>query len=172
MLRVGLAELEHGPVDTAARLPADDPLFEGLDFALREPVVVSGQLSAAGPDGYFWRGRLETSVGGFCRRCLAPVVRPVDASVDILFSEDDGADDPSIYVIPADSQTLDLSPAVREELILAAPDYVLCRDDCRGLCPRCGKDLNEGPCDCGPETPDPRWAGLAALKERIRSRDE
>src|ERR1700675_4789546 len=115
MLRVGLGELERGPVETAARLAADDPLFEGLDFALREPVVVSGELSAAGRESYFWRGRLETSVEGTCRRCLAPVVRPVEASVDVLFSEDDGDDDPSVYQIPPDSPTLDLSPAVREE---------------------------------------------------------
>src|ERR1041384_1874101 len=108
MLRVGLAELEHCPVDTAAKLPTDDPLFQGLDFALREPVVVSGQISAAGTDSYFWRGRLETSVGGSCRRCLAPVIRPVTASVDILFSEDEEADDPSVYIIPENSRTLDL----------------------------------------------------------------
>jgi uncharacterized protein len=167
MLRVGLAALEQGPVDTAAQVPADDPLFEGLDFALREPVVVTGQLTAAGPDSYYWRGQLETAVGATCRRCLAPVVSPVEASLELLFTEDPQADDPSVYVIPPRSRTLDLSPAVREELILAAPDFVLCRDECRGLCPRCGKDLNEGPCDCGPEVPDPRWAGLAALKQRL-----
>ena len=167
MLRVGLAELEQGPVETAAQLPADDPLFQGLDFALREPVVVSGQLTAAGGDSYYWRGRLETSVGASCRRCLAPLVRPVEASVDALFTEDQQNDDPSVYLIPPKSRMLDLSAAVREELILAAPEYELCREDCRGLCPRCGKDLNEGPCDCGPETPDPRWAGLAALKQRL-----
>jgi len=166
MLCVGLAELGQGPVDTAARLPADDPMFEGLGIALREPVVVSGQIIAAGPDRFYWRGMLETAVGTSCRRCLVPVVRPFTAKVDVLFSEDQESDDPSVYVIPPDTKMLDLSPAVREELILAAPDYVLCRDDCRGLCPRCGKDLNERPCDCGPETPDPRWAGLAALKQR------
>ncbi|MSR07462.1 MAG: DUF177 domain-containing protein [Gemmatimonadetes bacterium] len=167
MLRVGLATLEQGPVDTAARLAADDPLFEGLGIALHEPVVVSGQIAAAGPDSFFWRGMLETSVGTTCRRCLTPVVRPVAAKVDVLFSEDPESDDQSVYLIPPDTETLDLSPAVREELILAAPDYILCREDCRGLCPRCGKDLNEGPCDCGPEIPDPRWSGLAALKQRL-----
>ena len=171
MLRVGLAELEQGPVETAGQVAADDPLFRGLDFALRGPVLVSGQLTAAGRDSYYWRGRLETAVGATCRRCLAPVVRPIQAPVDILFTEDEQADDPSVYVIPPKTRTLDLCPAVREELILAAPGYLLCREDCRGLCPRCGKDLNEGPCDCDPETPDPRWAGLGVLKERIKTGD-
>ena len=57
--------------------------------------------------------------------------------------------------------------AIRDELILAAPRYLQCRDDCRGLCPRCGQDLNAGPCGCAPE-PDPRWSALYALRERLR----
>jgi len=172
MLHVGLSDLEQGPVDTAGQVPVNDPLFEGLGIALHEPVVVSGQLTSAGADSYFWRGKLQTTVGASCRRCLAPVIRPVTTSVDVLFSEDPENDDPSVYVIPPNEKSLDLTPAVREELILAAPDYLLCREDCRGLCPRCGKDLNEGPCDCIPETPEPKkLAGLAALKDRIR-RDE
>ncbi len=172
MLRVGLADIEQGPVETVGQFRADDPLFAGLDFTLRAPVVVSGQLSVAGPDSYFWRGKLETAVASACRRCLAPVLRPVDAEVDVLFTEDQEADDPSVYLLAPDTRQLDLSDAVREELILAAPDYVLCREDCRGLCPRCGKDLNDGPCQCVPDVPDPRWAGLATLKERLTKRDE
>jgi uncharacterized protein len=54
---------------------------------------------------------------------------------------------------------------VREEFVLAAPAFVLCREDCPGLCAQCGSDLNEGPCACRPE-PDPRWAVLRALQER------
>jgi len=133
MLRVGLSALEQGPVDTAATVAVGDPLFEGLEFSLSEPVEVTGQLSAAGPGSYYWRGKLHTAVEASCRRCLAPVSLRVDAPVEILFTEDEQADDPSVYVIPARSKTLDLSEAVREELILAVPDYVLCRENCAGL---------------------------------------
>jgi uncharacterized protein len=90
----------------------------------------------------------------------------VDAPVNILFTEDEQADDPAVYVIPPRSRTLDLSGAVREELILAVPDYLLCREDCAGLCPHCGKDLNEGPHECAGRSTDPRWAALEALKGR------
>jgi uncharacterized protein len=62
---------------------------------------------------------------------------------------------------------VDVTPAVREELVLAAPTFLLCRDDCRGICPRCGKDLNAGPCGCAPAT-DSRWQQLAAQKDRFR----
>jgi uncharacterized protein len=167
MLPIGLAALEQGPVETVGTIAADDPLLEGLDFTLVEPVQVSGQLSAAGPGSYYWQGDLRTTLDAACRRCLAPVPVPVTARVEVLFTEDQDADDPSVYVIPPRTRTLDLAPAVREELVLAVPEFVLCRDDCRGLCPRCGKDLNQGPCDCAPEKPDPRWAVLSQLKERL-----
>jgi uncharacterized protein len=166
MLQVGLAELEQGPVETAARIAPDDPLFEGLDFTLAQPVEVAGQVSTAGPGSYYWHGELKTAVDAACRRCLTGVTLPVNARVGILFTEDQQADDPSVYIIPPRARTLDIAPAVREELILAVPAFALCREDCRGLCPRCGKELNSGPCNCAPEAPDPRWAGLSGLKQR------
>ncbi|MBI4419814.1 MAG: DUF177 domain-containing protein [Gemmatimonadetes bacterium] len=166
MLRIGLSGLEQGPVETVGGVPVTDPLFEGIEFALSDAVRVSGQLSFAGPGSYYWRGELATTVAASCRRCLAPVRLPVKAQVDILFTEDPLADDASVYLIPQGTKALDLSEAVREELILAVPEYVVCRDECRGLCPHCGKDLNEGPCQCRPAAADPRWAALLALTER------
>ncbi|MBE0594386.1 MAG: DUF177 domain-containing protein, partial [Gemmatimonadales bacterium] len=114
----------------------------------------------------FWHGALETQVEGNCRRCLVPVRLGVRVEVGALFSEDDAGDDPSTYVIPVGAGELDLGAMVREELLLAAPTYLACRDDCRGLCAQCGKDLNDGPCSCEPE-PDPRWAVLRALKGQV-----
>jgi uncharacterized protein len=166
MLRIGLSALEQGPVDTAATVAANDPLFEGLDFSLSEPVNVSGHVSAAGQGSYYWRGALRTAIEATCRRCLAPASLRLDVPVNILFTEDDQADDPSVYVIPPRAKTLDLGPAIREELILGVPDFVLCHEDCAGLCPHCGKDLNEGPHECEATPADPRWAGLEALKKR------
>ncbi len=166
MLRFGLTALEQGPVETSATVAPGDPLFQGLDITLSEPLRITGQLSLAGPDSYFWRGALATTVSGACRRCLAPASQQVKVPVNILFTEDDQSDDPSVYVIEPHATKLDLSEAVREEFILGAPKYVLCREDCAGLCPHCGKDLNEGPHDCAAKPADPRWTALEALKRR------
>ena len=165
MLQVDLRSLTQGPVDTDGQLAADDPDLAGLDFTLTAPVLVHGRLSDAGEGKYYWRGRLETTVDAECRRCLQPVSIPIKASVDALFTEDESADDPSVYPLPRQATGVDLGPAVREELIFAVPEFVLCKPDCRGLCPRCGADLNAGPCQCRPES-DPRWAALEALKSR------
>jgi DUF177 domain-containing protein len=164
MLHVDLRELARGPVDTRGEIGRADPMLEGLDVALREPVVVGGRLQATGEGRFYWHGSLRTALAAECRRCLTPVVVPVSADVGALFSQDPEAlDDPDSYPLAPDATEVDLTPAVREELILAVPRYVLCRDDCRGLCPRCGQDLNAGPCGCPPAA-DPRWAALQALK--------
>ena len=167
MLQIDLRELARGPAETRGQLPGDDPLFAGIDVALAEPVIVAGRLQDAGEGRFYWRGSLTTRIAAQCRRCLAPVAVPVVADINALFSRDpDALEDPSSYPLAPDAVQIDLRPAVREELLLAVPQWVVCRDDCRGLCPRCGKDLNAGPCGCPPAV-DPRWHGLAALKGKL-----
>lgn len=166
MLQYDLRELTEGPVETQAEVAADDPLFAGLDIALAGPVRVGGRLQATGEGRFYWHGSLRTVVAGECRRCLVPVTVPVQADFGALFAQD-ALDDPDAYPLPPHATAVDLRPAVREELVLAAPGFVECREDCRGLCPRCGKDLNAGPCGCGPAA-DPRWRALADLKGKLR----
>jgi len=165
MLRIDLAAVREGPVETTAELPADDPLVVGTGVALASPLVVSGRLSTAGEGKYYWQARLATVVQAVCRRCLAPVRVPIAPSLGVVFvDENEASQDDDSYVVPRRATALDLSEAVREELILAVPQYVECRDDCRGLCPRCGADLNLGPCGCQPVV-DPRWAALTKLRK-------
>src|SRR6266513_5765596 len=139
MLQVDLRELARGPVETQGQLAGSDPLYAGLDVVLAQPVRVTGRLHAAGEGRFYWRGSISTHLAAQCRRCLTPVSVPVVATVDALFSGDpDALEDPSSYPLAADAIEIDLRPAVREELLLAVPRWVVCRDECRGLCPRCG----------------------------------
>ena len=166
MLLIDLSALREGPIDMAQAVPTSDPCFSEIALELAAPVQLSGRLVEAGPGQYYWRGKLETLIRGACRRCLAPVEATVSQPVSVLFTEDDQAEDPSAYPISPNAAEFDPGDAVREELVLAAPDYLLCREDCRGICPRCGTDLNEGKCDCKPEA-DPRWKVLEALKAAL-----
>jgi uncharacterized protein len=169
MLRVDLRELAQGPVATRGELGQADPLLEGLDVALGAPVVVTGRLQATGEGRFYWHGTLRTVVTGECRRCLTPVAAAVTADADALFTRDPEArEDPDAYPLAPDATEVDLAPAVREEVLLAVPRFLLCREDCRGLCPRCGQDLNAGPCGCAPAA-DPRWRVLETLKDKLRS---
>lgn len=149
MLRVDIRDLRRGPVETVGAVAPTDPLFEGIDVPLAGPLQVTGVLETTGRGDYFWKGRFEGRINGECRRCLREFVLPVEASVDALFSADpDLQDDPSVYPLTEPVTHIDVTGAVREELVLAAPAYPLCREDCRGLCPKCGADLNQGPCGC------------------------
>jgi uncharacterized protein len=160
MLRVDLRELAQGPVETSGELTQDDPALEGLDINLRQPIKVRGRLQGIGEGRYYWQGTAQTVVQGECRRCLTPVETPVNLEIGALFTQDpDALEDPDSYPVAPDATEVDITPAVREELMLAAPRYVLCRDDCKGLCPQCGQDWNAGPCDCAPAS-DPRWQPL------------
>ena len=170
MLRVDLRALARGAaVETRGELAQDDPVLAETDFTLREPVVVEGRLQPTGEERFYWQGTARTVVQGECRRCLAPVATPVTAEIGALFTQDQEAlEDPDSYPVAAEATEIDLTPALREELLLAVPRYVLCRDDCRGLCAQCGKDLNAGLCGCTPER-DMRWRPLQALKDKLRS---
>lgn len=165
MLRVDLADLRVGPVEIDGELAADDPVLARAEpgLAVVAPVRVAGRLATAGEGKYYWRARLGTTVRVDCRRCLTPVDVPVSASAGLVFAfEGEATEDDGCYIIPARARVLDLTEAAREELILAFPLFVECRPDCRGLCARCGANLNDGPCGCAPAG-DPRWDALRAL---------
>src|SRR3979409_1766747 len=117
MLQIDLRELARGPVDTRADLAGTDPLFDGLEVTLAEPVRVAGRLQAAGEGRFYWHASLHSGMVGACRRCLAPVCVPIVAAVDALFSHaPDALEDPSSYALARDALVIDLRPAVREEV--------------------------------------------------------
>jgi len=158
-----------GAVETRGELAQDDAAFAETGLTLKQPVSVTGRLQAIGDGRFYWQGKVRTVVQGECRRCLTPVDSPVALDVGALFAQDPEAlEDPDAYAVAPDATEVDVTPAVREELVLAAPRFVECREDCKGLCPQCGKDLNAGPCGCAPAA-DPRWQPLKALKDKLRS---
>ena len=149
MLRVDIRDLDWGPAETVGEIGADDPAVAGLGFAFGEPIRVGGQLQKASDGDFLWRGRIRGTVLGECRRCLTDVRQAIDVPVDVLFSSDpEAAEDPSVYPLPETASHVDVSAAVREEVALTLSPLVLCREDCAGLCPKCGADLNAGPCEC------------------------
>src|SRR5436309_15814862 len=98
MLQVDLRELARGPVQTRAELAGDDPLFEGLEVVLADPVRVAGRLQSAGEGRFYCPESLSTKVSGVCRRSLLPVGLPVAADIAPRFPKDRNAvEDPNSY---------------------------------------------------------------------------
>ena len=119
------------------------------------------------------RGSLTGSVEVVCDRCLQPVALPLEIEFDVQYIPAEVARgvaenveladedlDASIY----DDEAVDIDDLVREQVLLTLPLRVLCREDCKGLCPTCGADLNKETCRCEQREVDPRWAALADLK--------
>jgi uncharacterized protein len=162
MLSFDIRALEAQAASVAGELPGDDAIWEEGDPLPERAVTVAGRLSPAGPGRFYFSGRIEGAVAGECRRCLADVSAEVAADSHLIFAESgvEDADDASdVFVLDPGARTLDMRPAVREEWLLAVPAFPLCRPDCKGLCPRCGADLNAGPCECPPPS-DTRWDAL------------
>ena len=119
-------------------------------------------------------GHLRAELELPCSRCLEPYRFAVDADFDQRYLPASAAStDPDREVQEDDLETsyysddqIDLDELMREQFYLALPMKPLCRDDCRGLCPQCGTNLNTGTCDCSPVWEDPRLAALKAIKEK------
>jgi uncharacterized protein len=162
MLKVSLAALDRGEARVRELVPPDDPMWEGAAIELAAPLEVDLTARSVG-DGVLARGRLRTTVRLACRRCLATVEKPVDDPVDLLFDTlgpDEEEAEGEVYPLPARGDELDLREAVREQLLLRAPQFALCREECRGLCPSCGADRNQGECGCVPEPAASPWEAL------------
>ena len=97
-----------------------------------------------------------------CDRCAAKVKKHFDVPVEhCLVAELQNEDDPGDFIV-AENMQLDLTQLILEDIYLYLPTKLLCRDDCKGVCPQCGANLNETSCNCKKEI-DPRWEGLLSL---------
>ena len=166
MLHVDLNRLQRkGRARIDADIPPDSEFWADLGLEPRSPLEVRLEAQQAGPDVVV-RGRVAGTFGLECRRCLEPVAVQIDEELGRLYrSGEDLAEDESedVLPLPAGSE-LDLSEPVREQVLLAVPRFVHCREECKGLCPRCGTNLNEATCDCTVDENDERWAPLRQLK--------
>jgi uncharacterized protein len=170
MLSFDIRELEQRAASVDGELAADDDVWQETDPRPVATIHATGRLSKAGSGRFYWSGHIEGAAEAPCRRCLTTVESPVSEDVHLLFTEsgDEDADDPDVFRIPPRAHAIDLRPAIREQWLLAVPEFPLCREDCKGLCPKCGADLNAGPCQCPPET-DHRWDALRQVRDASSS---
>jgi uncharacterized protein len=144
-----------------------EPFELGGQRYLPVPQEVDAELAIAqATTGLDLRLSFEVRLHGPCMRCLADAVLDVHVDAREYHASDAGAADElrSEYVV--DDQ-LALTAWARDAIALALPDQILHAPDCAGLCPVCGKDLNVEPHTHEDETPDPRWAALEELRDRL-----
>jgi len=169
MLSFDIRSLESQAAHVTGSLAPDDPVWEDGDVRPTEPIRVEGRLSSAGASRFYFSGRIHGKTEVPCRRCLKEVEVFVDEDAHFIFSSEgeDSADDPDVFPFDPLAATLDLKPAVRETWLLTVPGFALCKEDCKGLCPSCGIDWNNGTCDCVPVTTESRWDALRAIRDQL-----
>jgi DUF177 domain-containing protein len=154
----------------------DRYLSVGADVELAGPVDGKVRLQRTNR-GILLRGSVDAPVRRTCSRCLDPFVETVSLQLaeEFLPTVDPqrglplpppAADEEALAIDP--QHQIDLTPVLHDELVLSEPMHPLCRPDCPGLCPGCGRHMDAGSCDCASEEPDPRLAALARLLEGTR----
>ena len=159
--RLGLSSGEGRALDLHVSLDPFD--LTGVTFAV-EPALIAARLDVSrttGP-GFALRLRFEARVSGACMRCLGPATPTFSVDAREVDISGGGEELSSPYV--GDDDELDLAAWARDALALALPAQIVCTPDCRGLCPRCGANLNEDPEHAHEPEPDPRWAKLSEIR--------
>jgi uncharacterized protein len=136
----------------------------GVEYAgPAAPVIARVDLTRLG-SGLLLRLRLATTIDGPCHRCLEEARIPVaiDAREYQADAPEAGAESEEVCEY-LQGDELDVATWAADAVVLAMPHKILCREDCKGLCPSCGADLNAGPCDCPPPAGDDRWGPLREL---------
>jgi uncharacterized protein len=137
---------------------------KGYDVEFVDPVLVRLTTRRVGEE-YFASGQAETSGRFTCVRCLEQFEARLETALELVIhrvmAPQPTDPEPDNYVeVPLGTSVYDAGPHVRDGLLVALPQAPHCREECRGLCARCGVNLNEKTCTCKDLPADPRWADL------------
>jgi uncharacterized protein len=148
------------------------------EFHSGGPSLLSGRITKMGRQ-VLVQAKFELPLTTPCKRCLKTVALHENVELIRTYAPEDqlkphkehkgDASEGSFEPELVDQETyqgkeLDLTPAVREQILLSLPAAPLCAEDCKGLCPKCGKDLNDGECGCDRAVLDPRWTALKGIQ--------
>jgi uncharacterized protein len=165
-------EMERGRVRFSETFSPGPIEFFGEQIRQAGPLEVEGtaELSAATMEIRV-RGRFRVRMEADCDRCLEPVDFPIDTDFELCYLPASSlSEDEEVGLEAIDAQAgfyegmgLELADVLREQILLLLPMQRLCRQDCRGICPVCGRNRNQALCDCHEEARDDRWMKLREL---------
>jgi uncharacterized protein len=169
-MRIELENLEGSKGDFAHVYQPDElnPVDERV--SLIAPATVNGKIRLS-VNEVFVNGHVETRAQVECDRCLKPVELPVNVDFTLEYISDSDYEsietaeltEAEMSVSVFDGAAIDVDEIVKEQILLAVPTRMLCREDCKGICPECGMVRNTGECNCVTNDIDPRWAALKNL---------
>lgn len=170
-MKINLARLEDGLNEIEAELDietlglTDD---EDVNERFTEPIYLKIMIDKIRSQ-FFMKVKMTTTSHLVCDCCLDNFTKKVNDTFKIIISTEekynaDYSSDKDFRVLPSGVNEIDITDDIRESLLLTIPMQIKCADDCKGLCSRCGANLNHEQCDCDTEEIDPRWEVLKKLK--------
>lgn len=176
-MRIYLKELSEGVNQFDFAQSAEELDLGEVEFKYLSPISVKLEVTKTG-ETLLMKGSASTKVLMECSRCLEEFKKDLSADLELVFQRRAGPvgcenthregdvelSDEELKIVEYDAESIDLSDSVRESILLALPIKPLCSENCKGLCPVCGKNLNQGSCDCQQTHIDPRWKALERLK--------
>ena len=168
-MRLSITKIKQQPSAVQQYQLVDDQLdptaYGYTDFRLSEPVSFTGRVINNGDGLFEVCGSYQTKLQLICSRCLSPFELPVAGEITALYGSSPHEDaDGELAVHSFSGDNIELDELLLSEISFALPMHPLCKEDCRGLCPECGTDLNHDACSCAKEQIDPRWEKLAYFK--------
>ena len=165
-MRIDISSLKEG--ENVLHLEEDPAILDLSDELVPQGLVtLDGSVLRRG-SRLVLHAAIALSLEAECSRCLAPFSVPINGFLETSYEL--GAEvtpyqkGSEVILIPGSEQSIDLTNQVREAIILAIPLKCLCHEECKGLCPRCGINLNRKSCNCAAPREDPRWTALEALR--------
>jgi len=178
-----IKELELRPLEFAEDFPADVIDLGGGDVRQRTVLKTQGRAEVVEEHhgkhriikDIRLRGRLSAGLELQCARCLESVPQEIAREFELLYrplGADAGRDELSVTDAEAEigyyeGDGILLEDVLREQVLLALPLKITCREECKGLCPQCGKNLNQEQCSCAVPADDARWAALKEIRGRL-----
>ncbi len=171
-MRIEVDKLERAGKPFAHRYAPGELTLDDERAHLIEGAEISGRASRD-RDQVRLQGQVKAEVEVACDRCLQSVAVPVGTDFDVTYlpadalasNEATGLQTEEMGFSVYEGEAIDIDELAREQILLALPVRQLCREECRGLCPTCGTDLNAQTCACQTEETDPRWDALKSLKK-------
>jgi uncharacterized protein len=177
---IGLKELESRKIQFDVSVPAGEIDYDGkVSPASVLHAVGTAQLLSAALGEIRVEGKLEVAVDAPCDRCLEATAAKIDERFDLVYMPagelkaggEDEVDADALEVGFYEGNGIELNDVLREVVLLALPMQLVCREECKGICPVCGQNRNQVECGCHSEPLDDRWNQLKALRAEIAPRN-
>ena len=170
VIAISIEDLEDGIHVIESDVDSSELTLSPEEGQFSSPIHLSSKITKMGTD-LVLRSDIGVDITCGCSRCLTEFTDRLDAHIDVIYerterlsiNEDDLEESDDLVFLQYDAKELEVGSRVEEAVCLALPLKPLCKEDCKGLCPVCGTDLNANKCDCNTESEDPRWQGLKGL---------